>query len=347
MTISPAAVPTTLAERLRQSSIWLFAFGYFACYVPYSAMTKALSSGLAHGMSRTIPGMELLPLSTLASAVSMIALFSLLGWWKHAGRRTLLGVSVPCPTIWTFLSGLSTAAIIVTTTLAYTFRGVSIPFMMLLMRGGVLLLAPVVDWLSGRKVRWFSWVALALSFAALADALTVGGGLSLPLLCAVDIFFYLLGYFVRLRFMSHLAKSKDRQLARRYFVEEQMIAAPASVVALAVLAAIGTGPLLAIRRGFLEIPFHSHAWWVVVIGVLSQGTGFFGGLVLLDASENTFCVPLNRASSVLAGILAALALASLYGQRGPTSFELVGAGLLVLAIGVLWAGPRLGASARS
>ena len=29
----------------KRSTIWGFAFGYFACYVPYSALTKAVSSG--------------------------------------------------------------------------------------------------------------------------------------------------------------------------------------------------------------------------------------------------------------------------------------------------------------
>ena len=48
-------------------------------------------------------------------------------------------------------SGMATAVIIGTTTLNYTFVGVSILFA-LLMRGGVLILAPVVDALLGRRV---------------------------------------------------------------------------------------------------------------------------------------------------------------------------------------------------
>ena len=39
--------------------------------------------------------------------------------------------------------------------------------MMLLMRGGLLVMAPLVDALSGRRVRWFSWVAFLLSLGAL------------------------------------------------------------------------------------------------------------------------------------------------------------------------------------
>ena len=51
------------------------------------------------------------------------------------------------------ISGVATAVIIGTTTLNYTFVGISILFALLLMRGGVLILAPIVDTLLGRQVR--------------------------------------------------------------------------------------------------------------------------------------------------------------------------------------------------
>lgn len=323
----------------RRSWVFWYAFGYFACYAPYSALAKALSSGALPGGA--LAGAAMVPISIVASALSMIAAFTVLGWWKHASSWTLLGRRLPRPGLWTLLSGAATAIIIVTTTLAYTFHGVSIPLVMLFMRGGVLLLAPVVDLLSKRRVRWFSWVALGTSFLALLDAVVYGRDGSLPVALVVVMGLYLLGYLVRLRFMSRLAKSDDKEQGRRYFVEEQMVAAPAALVLLAVLAAVGTGPLAQVRHGFLDLWSSPALPYLVVMGVLSQGTGFFGGLVLLDASENTFCVPLNRASSILAGLLAATFLALWRGQALPTVPELFGAGLLVVGILVLWAGPRL------
>ncbi len=321
-------------------TVYWFAFGYFACYAPYSAMTKALSSGLVG--DRNVTGLELLPLTTMASGVAMIAVLSMLGWWKYASKAKVFGREIPRPGLWTGLSGLATASIIVTTTLAYTFRNVSIPLVMLLMRGGVLMLAPVVDVLSKRKVRWFSMVALGLSMLALLDAFVAGGAGSIPFWCAADITVYLAAYFVRLRFMSRAAKSDDNNVQRRYFVEEQMVAAPAAVLTLAMLALIGRSPaLLAIRRGFTDLWSSSTLPWILAVGVLSQGTGVFGGLVLLDARENTFCVPLNRASSILAGVLAGAVLMTV-GQRAPNRAELFGAALLVSAIVVLWVGPSLG-----
>ncbi len=318
--------------------IWAFAFGYFACYVPYSALTKALSSGLFSGMPRGIAGFELLPLTSVASLCGMFAFISALRWWRFAGKRRVLGVSIPMPGPWTFLSGLCTAGIIATTTLAYTFEGVSIVFMMLLMRGGVLAIAPVVDFASRRKVRWFSWVALSLSLSALLVAFFGGSrsGTAMTVVAVVDVAVYLTGYFVRLRFMSRLAKSGDPDVTKRYFVEEQMTATPLVVTFLAALAFVGDGATAAeVRNGFLGLWGHPRLPLVLLVGLLSQGTGIFGGLILLDGRENSFCVPVNRASSILAGVFASLSLAILFGRRPPGGTEFVGAALVVAAIVVL------------
>jgi drug/metabolite transporter (DMT)-like permease len=317
-------------------AIWGFAFGYFACYAPYSALTKALSTGALEGMTRGISGFELLPSTTLASLVGMFTFLTLMGWWRHAGRRTFLGVSLPWPGRWTFLSGLCTAAIIGTTTLAYTFEGTSIVFMMLLMRGGVLILAPLVDAWSGRRVRWPSWVALGLSLAAVAVATGPGVKLAVTVAALVDVAVYLLGYFIRLRFMSHQAKAEDPHASRRYFVEEQMVATPAIVLTLAVLALVGEGRvMLDIRQGFTGFLERGQLGPELFVGLLSQGTGIFGALILLDPRENSFCVPVNRASSVLAGVLASWGLAHWLGMRGAGPRELVGAMLVMAAIAVL------------
>ena len=305
--------------------IWLYALGYFLCYAPYSALTKVVSKDVA--------GSELLPITTLASLAAMITFLTAAGWWRHAGHRRILGRQVPVPGVWTALSGLATAAIIATTTLAYTFDGVSIVLMMLLMRGGVLVLAPVVDAASKRRVRPSAWIALALSLAALLVAGLGGTSRALTLVAVLDVAVYLAGYFVRLRFMSRLAKSDDRSASIRYFVEEQMVATPAIVAFLLLLALVGHGEtMLAVRRGFTDVWSSDALVPGIVIGLLSQGTGVFGALILLDGRENAFCVPVNRASSVLAGVVATTVLAALDFGRAAPHGELAGAGLVLGAI---------------
>ena len=152
-------------------------------------------------------------------------------------------------------------------------------------------------------------------------------------LAIIDVSIYLAAYFVRLRFMSRLAKSDDPNASRRYFVEEQIVATPALVVTLAALALWGHGAFMhELRDGFTSFWGRPVVGTAIVIGLLSQGTGVFGGLILLDRRENSYCVPVNRSSSILAGLVASLFLSVAYGLVQPSTYELVGAGLIIAAI---------------
>ena len=326
-------------------TIWIFALGYCVAYVPYSALTKALTSGRI--ADTRVGGFELLPPSVAASVVGMLLLITLLGWWRHASTFQVGTLRLPRPGRWTLLSGLCTGLIVVTTTLAYTIDGVSIVFAMLLMRGGVLIMSPVVDTLSGRRVRWFSWMGLLMSFGALivAFAAPAPPGTSrfaFNLLLALDIGVYLASYFVRLRFMTKLAKSDDGNATRRYFVEEQMVATPSVLLLLVILAIIGgNDSFLELREGFSSFWSKPVLFHGLAVGVCSQFTGVFGALVLLDKSENAFAVPVNRCSSVLAGVFATYTLHLLLGMKLPSTFDLMGAGMIVGAILFLTIPPML------
>lgn len=326
------------------SSIWWLAFGYFACYAPYAALTKAVTKGLLPGQPQALSGFEILPASVAASLIGMFAFMTAKRWWPYATQWKLGGLSLPRPTKWTALSGVFTATVVITTTLAYTFTGVSIVFIMLLMRGGVLIIAPITDAVARRKVKAPSWIGLGLSLAALLVA-EHGGDYRMTTVTVINVSAYLLGYFVRLRLMSRLAKGDDEATNTRYFVEEQMVGTPflllvLSILALTAPAKVGAHPgdwvrfVSGIRDGFTVFftrPSTIIAT-VVFIGILSQGTGIFGGLILLDKRENTFCVPVNRASSILAGVVASFSLALFAHQRFPNGWELAGAALVVLAI---------------
>jgi drug/metabolite transporter (DMT)-like permease len=215
------------------------------------------------------------------------------------------------------------------------------------MRGGVLVIAPLVDLLSRRRVRWFSWIGLGLSLLALLVAFAerkVALAITVP--CAIDIFVYLAAYFVRLRIMSRYAKSDDADEARRFFVEEQLVATPASLAILAALAVVGAAGAggavaAAARDGFVEVARGPVLVEVLVVGVLSQGTGIFGGLIFLDKRENSFTVPVNRSASILAGVIASFSLAAWVGGRPPSPYELVGAALEIAAILFLSIPPML------
>jgi uncharacterized membrane protein YdcZ (DUF606 family) len=321
--------------RLADHGIWGYAFGYFACYVPYSYLTKVLANGDLPSLGgEGLAGLSLLPVSVAASAVGMLVFITAMRWWRYAHHSRVLGLSLPHPSRWTFLSGLCTALIIATTTLAYTFEGISIVFAMLLMRGGLLVMAPIVDAISRRKVRWFSWAALGCAMVALLMGLFDTRSYALSAIAVLDIAVYLAAYFVRLRFMSRLAKTSDSATNRRYFVEEQMTAAPMLLVMLSLTALLGGDGRLPelVRHGFTAYWLAPFFGSIVLLGLFSQGTGIFGSMIFLDRRENSFCVPVNRSSSVLAGVLASFWVATHAGQSPPAPSQIVGAVIIIVAI---------------
>lgn len=320
-------------EILAEYSIWGFAFGYFACYVPYSFMTKVMSKGLLPSLDGTgLAGFSILPVTALATTLAMIVTISILGWWKYASHSKIFGFNLPHPTKWTFLSGVCTSLIIGTTTLAYTFEGLSIVFAMVLMRGGVLIIGPIVDKITKRKVRWFAYAGMSFALFALLVSLFDTSGYQVPLLAGIVIATYLASYFIRFQFMSRLAKSEDANANKRYFVEEQMTATPMFVIMLVLLAIFNTGEITeSVRMGFTFHWGQPYIWALIMIGVLSQGTGVFGTLVFLDKNENTYCIPVNRSSSIIAGVLASYLL-TLLGVPAPATSRMIGAGLIVFAI---------------
>ena len=213
----------------------------------------------------------MLPVVTLGTASTATALIFLLGWWTTFEHR------IPASS-----SPRRDGRIIGTTTLIFAFRDVSILLALLAMRCGVLTIAPVVDVLAGRRVRWFSWAALVLSLVAgTVTVANVGGGLSREVGLCLGL--YLTGYVLRLSCMTSAAKCEDTTLTRRYLVQEAVVALTALVLAPALLALIGDGTLGAdLRQGFLVLTNPPAAWPPFLIGALYACLFVFGTLVYLD-----------------------------------------------------------------
>ena len=316
--------------------IWWLALGYFAFYAPYCLLIKVLTTQSWPGVTGIVSGFRILPAVVLSTAIVLPTIITLNGWWKYAHRREFLGFKIPWPSPLVFLSGFGTALIIATTTLTFTFTGISILFALLLMRGGVLILAPSVDLIFGRRVRWFSWVALGLTVPAVLIALIDDNNYHLTTVAELTIAAYLTGYLLRLPCVTALAKIEDKEITRGYFVEESMVAMFVLVAIPALFALIGQGPImLELRQGFAELLVSNLTLPALLIGALYACLYYFGTLIYLDCRENTFCIPLNRGSSLLAGVVASYMLAIFLAQRPPGAAQLAGASLIVLALLVL------------
>src|SRR6185503_7701180 len=324
---------TTSPHRRFKLRIWWLALGYFAFYIPYGFLIKIVTSNLWPGVSGNVSGFRLLPAVAISTALVLPLIITYKGWWKYAQSSKFLGVNIPLPHGLVILSGFGTALIIGTTTLAFTFTGISILFALLLMRGGVLTIAPMVDVLYRRRVRWFSWAALSLTVPALLMALADVNHYALTISAALTIAAYLSGYLLRLPCVTSMAKVNDDETTLRYFVEEALAAVFFLVAIPAFFAVVGRGEImLELRAGFVGLFAGGVTFPALLIGALYACLYCFGTLIYLDCRENTFCIPLNRASSLLAGIVATYGLALFFGQTSPSEAQLGSAAMIVVAL---------------
>ena len=315
-------------------SIWALALGYFLFYIPYSGMTKILSKGLFSSDAGSISGLEMLPMVLLGTVLGFLSILLVTGWWRHAGTLKVLGVSIPFfSSKFTFFSGIATAVIIATTTLAYSFTGISIVFAALLMRGGVLLIAPLIDGVYRRKIQWYSWMAFGLTLFSLLIVFSEKAEYNLSLAAIINIGAYLSGYFFRLQFMTYAAKTEDTSSNYKFFVEELLSATLVILLVPVILALIGQGEfMLSIRAGYTTFMSSGLIIPTIIIGLLYSCLYVFGTRIYLDRRENTFCIPINRAASLLAGVCSAIILSIIFGAKFYSLTQLFGAQMLVLAI---------------
>lgn len=320
---------------------------YLLLYLPNVMVTRLVTTTPHPELGRPLTGLETLPASLIISLVLTYLFIWLGGWHRDANKVTFGGVRFPFPTKFTFLSSLGTALILFTVPLSFTIPNVSIPFMQLLMRGDILIIAPLLDLFFGRRVRWWSWVALVLVLIALALTLFERGGFNLPPIAILTIVLYTVGYFLRLAVMNYISKDGNPATIRRYFVEEKVVALPLSVAVLALISFSGIGGQSSeLSWGFVHIWTDPVILDIFAIGLTLTLISVVSIVILLDPHENAYCVPLERAASLIAGVGGSVLLALFWGGRMPPASELVGAVILIGAIALLSLAPRLSPSGR-
>jgi hypothetical protein len=334
-------------KRFANISLESIVFLYFLIYLPNVIITRLVTTQVHEQLGRPLTGLETLPASLIINMVLTYGFIWWSGWHRDAHAIHIGPARVPVPTRYTLLSGIGTALILFTVPLSFTIQNVSIPFMQLLMRGDILIIAPLVDLMFGRKVRWWSWTALAMVLIAMTITLSDRGGLKLPPIAILTIILYTIGYFLRLAVMTKISKDGDPAARRRYFVEEKVIALPLSVIALGLVSASGIGGQSSeLSWGFVAVwsdpvilPLFGIGFTLTIISILSL-------IILLDPRENAYCVPLERAASLVAGVGGAVILALIWALPMPRDAELLGAALLIAAIFLLSLAPRLSRAGR-
>lgn len=308
------------------------ALGYFLAYIPYAILAKALSSGIVPGVEEPVGGLVLLPAAAIGQLLVMPIFLRISGWWRFAREQQVQRRRVLLPGRDTMLAGFFMAIVVGTTTLNFTFLGVSILFMLLLMRAGVLILSPIVDAARRRKVHLYSWVGLGLSLIAVVVALGDVNNYALTAGAVLGLCAYLAGYVGRFQIMSKVAKTGVRQVDRRYFVEEHAMT-PIFLVLLCVVGAVlGQPDLQAGFGAFLGTPA---ALYAAGIGVLYEALFIFGTLIYLDVREYAWCVPVNRVATLFSGLVASYILVAAAGLPPPGIAQLVALIFILGAVAAL------------
>lgn len=302
--------------------------GYFVWYTPYSGLAKAMSAGLLTATNGPVGGLVLLPAAALGTLVAMPLTLTILRWWHYSRRRTVGRVSLPLPGRETAMSAFWMALIVATTTLNFTFPGVSILLVLVLMRIGTLVLSPSVDLLRYRKIHWYSAVAIGLCVVSAVIALADVDNYVLTIGAVASLLTYVVAYAGRFLIMSRHAKRGNSTTDRRYFVEEHMTTPVWQVAILAVVALAGSGPL---REGFTTFLVSSAALPAFLIGVCYEGLFVFTSLIFLDRREYSFCMPVHVCASLLAGVVASFGLGVLFGAPPPSVAQFVAAAIVILA----------------
>ena len=262
---------------------------YFLSYLPNILLTKLATSRVHPRLGRPLTGLETLPSTLIVNMLLTLLFIWLSGWHRDAHAMQLGGMRLPVPTRYTALSGIGTALVLFTVPLSFTFTDVSIPFIQLLMRGDILLIAPLVDLIFRRRVRWWSWTALVdrgrgadlrgaparrLSPAAAGDRHR--GAVHDRLLPAPRS-----DDACRQEWRCRLA-------CARYFVEEKIIALPMSIVVLALVSLAGLGNQAGeLHWGFTAVWSDPVIWPLLGVAVTLTIVSVFAAIILLDKSENS------------------------------------------------------------
>lgn len=284
----------------RLGGLFLAVLGYAGCYGPFCWFPSKIP----------LPGLALLPVSTVAGLLLMLVLTTVMGWW---GRVRGAAAS------W---SGAFTSLIFLSTPLAYALPGVPAVTSSTIMKGATTALGPVMDVWNGEKIRWESWVAVLMCAVALAAGIKTSS-LKLTLAAGVIYLVYTLAYAARLRIM------RDHRGSQTFFVTEHLVTNATGLLLVVLLSIFSEDA----RAGWSVRAWTDWRLWA--LGFASQGVGLFGGWILLYRRECSFTLPLNRSGALFASTLVALLTGA-----GVSLASGVGVGLVLGAVFLLYFNER-------
>ena len=333
--------------------------GYFTFYVITGISAKYFTpSGAA--VSLNMEQMAYMVYNTLGGMVTALSIVFIKRWYKLKSNRTLTvaGLSLPQEVSYIIPSGFMTAIIIPTTTLMYTFEGMSVMVAMVIMRASVIVISRLVDSVQiaqgilRKKV--YKEENLAVVFALLAASVNLlyvqrGDFNFLHNSAAVVILSsYIIAYAIRIYIMNYFknTRAKGVPLDNQGFFGVEQICAFTFAVLLAVFFFNSKQwfgwdvPQIKLFHGSLVEP-HPLWWWAAISGIAFGIVAFFSVfLFMFKGRTATFAGLVNRLTSLTAGTAATLISALLLGAKFPKFNDWLSLLFILIAVGFLTVAER-------
>mgnify|MGYP001582879816 CR=1 FL=1 len=328
--------------------------GYFTFYVITGIAAKLFTSGGADSFFK-MNQIEYMVYNTIGGMVTALGIVFVMKWYRLKSNQHIQfgGFSLPQEIKYIIPSGLMTAIVIPTTTLMYTFEGMSVMVAMVIMRSSVIIISRVVDAVQIKQgilhKKVFMEENIAVLFALLAAgvnlyAVKAGDFDFIHNTAAVSILLsYIIAYTIRIYIMNYFknTRAKGVPLDNNGFFGIEQIAAFTFVMLLSIMFFNGVNwfgwdvPQIVNFHNAFVLP--NTVWfWGVISGTAFGVVAFFSVfLFMFKGRTATFAGLVNRLTSLVAGTTATLLSAILLGAKYPKMQDWISLLFIFIAVGFL------------
>jgi hypothetical protein len=329
--------------------------GYFFFYIITGVTVKFfLNTDIGFP---ALHGIEYLIYSTVGGALITTPVVLFLKWYKlDSIKQTHYGsFSIPSELLYIIPSGLLTAVIVPTTTLMYSFKGISVMVAMVLMRGAVIIIGRVVDSIQikqgilNKKVYWEENVATFFALIAVTTKFFSNDGSgknpfsSLPVILIFSA--YIAAYSFRIYIMNYYKNTRPKKTKvnnnKAFYAIEQITVTITLflVFGLIVLFAKSLnieGPRItpALHAIFSPDPRWWH--WAILAGGAFGIVSFFSVFIFMFKGRTaTFSGLVNRITSLIAGTVSTIIFAFYFGGKYPNTIDWILLFFIFISVGFI------------
>ena len=330
--------------------------GYFTFYVITGVTVKYF---LVYKGGPQLNGMQNLVYSTLGGTMTALSVALLFKWYKlqTIKKVNFLGMMIPVELLYIIPSGVLTAIVIPTTTLMYSFKGISVMVAMVVMRGAIIIISRIIDTIQIKqgilKKTVYIEENIAVGFAMLAVGVKIFGGAShgkaspftsLPVMIVFSS--YLTAYAFRIYIMNYFKNTRPKNSKannnKAFFAIEQISSTLTMLLITLIIVVLFksgslTGPRIDLFANAILAPNTGQTagwwYWATFAGMAFGIVAFFSVFIFMFKGRTaTFAGLVNRLTSLVAGTTATLLFAFMFGGHYPKIIDWICLGFIFIAV---------------